>query len=139
MKRTSLLLVIFLLGSTSTVRAADAASTRTRAPAPVSPEVQLDRQVTFRLLAPKAGEVVVAGQWPNGRVPLTNPAATNRQLRLLWIACGRDDFLLKRVEEFVGFVQEKGVRHEWILTDGGHSWPIWRRYLADLAPLLFNP
>jgi 1,4-alpha-glucan branching enzyme len=41
-------------------------------PAPViSPEVKTDRHVTFRLQAPKAGEVVIVGQWPNGRTPMT--------------------------------------------------------------------
>lgn len=70
---------------------------------------------------------------------LANPTATNRQLQLLWIACGKDDFLFKRVEEFVALLKEKGVHHEWSLTAGDHSWPVWRGYLATLAPRLFQP
>lgn len=69
---------------------------------------------------------------------LGHAPVTNKRLKLLWIACGREDFLLKRNEDFVAALKEAGVRHEWHLTDGNHSWPVWRGYLADLAPLLFR-
>ena len=38
-----------------------------RAPLPVSPEVSPDRRVTFRLSAPQATEVLLNGDWPDGR------------------------------------------------------------------------
>ncbi len=42
------------------------------APRVVSPEILPDKRVTFRLLAPKAGEVTLTGHWENGtNVPLT--------------------------------------------------------------------
>jgi enterochelin esterase-like enzyme len=69
---------------------------------------------------------------------IEDSAGTNKALRLLWIACGKDDFLLKRNEEFIAKLKDKGVKHEWLLTDGDHSWPVWRRYLADFAPLIFR-
>jgi enterochelin esterase-like enzyme len=69
---------------------------------------------------------------------LADPAGLNRKLKLLWIACGKDDFLLQRNEEFIGLLKQKGISHEWHLTDGDHSWPVWRVYLADLAPRLFR-
>ena len=40
---------------------------RARAEKIVSPEVQADNRVTFRLLAPKAAEVLVQGNWEGGR------------------------------------------------------------------------
>lgn len=64
---------------------------------------------------------------------------TNAKLRLLWIACGADDFLLPRNEEFVAKLKAGGVNHEWHLTTGNHSWPVWRGYLADFLPRLFRP
>lgn len=64
--------------------------------------------------------------------------ATNEKLKLLWIGCGKDDFLLKRNEDFIASLKEKNVRYEWHLSDGGHSWPVWRIYLAELAPKLFR-
>jgi hypothetical protein len=29
--------------------------------------------------------------------------------------------------------------HELIETDGAHAWPVWRKHLTLLAPLLFAP
>ena len=70
---------------------------------------------------------------------LADAGGTNAKLRLLWIGCGRDDFLLARNEAFVAQLKAGGVKHEWHLTEGGHSWPVWRGYLADFLPLLFQP
>ncbi len=69
---------------------------------------------------------------------LASAEATNRKLKLLWIACGEKDFLLQRNNEFIALLKEKNVRHEWRLTEGDHSWPVWRRYLADFAPMIFH-
>ena len=70
---------------------------------------------------------------------LADPAAANSKLRLLWLACGRDDALHTRNEEFVAKLAAAGIRHEWALTAGNHSWPIWRGYLVDFLPRLFTP
>jgi enterochelin esterase-like enzyme len=63
---------------------------------------------------------------------------TNEQLELLWIACGEDDFLLSENKKLISTLEEYGIDHEWHLTEGGHSWPVWRGYLAEFAPLLFR-
>jgi enterochelin esterase-like enzyme len=68
---------------------------------------------------------------------LTNAAATNARLRLLWIAIGKDDFLLERNTTFIALLKEKGITHEYTVTEGGHAWPVWRRYLAEFVPRLF--
>lgn len=70
---------------------------------------------------------------------LAQPEAANQQLKLLWIACGKDDFLLKRNTDFIALLTEKHIRHTWRLSEGAHSWPVWRGYLAEFAPLLFQP
>jgi enterochelin esterase-like enzyme len=69
---------------------------------------------------------------------LSDPAAANAKLKLLWIGHGKDDFLLQRNEQFIATLKDKGIRYEWHLTEGTHSWPVWRGYLADLAPKLFQ-
>lgn len=66
------------------------------------------------------------------------PEKLNGQLKLLWIACGKGDFLLKDNHELIASLKEKGIRHEWIETPGDHSWPIWRIYLSEFAPKLFR-
>ncbi|MGB8167978.1 MAG: alpha/beta hydrolase-fold protein [Chthoniobacteraceae bacterium] len=82
-----------------------------------------------------------SGVAPEGEVRekfLAAPDIANAKLRLLWIAVGKDDFLRQRNEDFIAALKEKGIRHEWQLTAGDHSWPVWRRYLAEFAPLLFT-
>lgn len=69
---------------------------------------------------------------------VADPDRLNANLKLLWIACGKDDFLLQRHEEFLALLKEKGVRHIGRQTEGDHSWPVWRRYLTTFAPLLFR-
>ena len=70
---------------------------------------------------------------------LGQPEAANQQLKLLWIACGKDDFLLKRNLDFIALLTEQHIRHTWRQSAGAHSWPVWRGYLAEFAPLLFQP
>jgi enterochelin esterase-like enzyme len=70
---------------------------------------------------------------------LADAAGANAKLRLLWLACGRDDSLHTRNEEFVAKLKAAGVNHEWFLTAGNHSWPVWRGYLVDFLPRLFQP
>ena len=69
---------------------------------------------------------------------LANAEKVNRDLRLLWIACGEKDFLFKRNGEFTALLKDKGIRHEYIETEGDHSWPVWRKYLTEFAPKLFR-
>lgn len=69
---------------------------------------------------------------------LNDPAGANAKLKLLWIGVGKDDFLLQRNQEFIATLKEKDIRYEWHLTEGNHSWPVWRLYLAELAPKLFQ-
>jgi enterochelin esterase-like enzyme len=69
---------------------------------------------------------------------LTDSKGTNEKLKLLWIACGKDDRLIEQAQEMSALLKQKGIRHEFLATEGNHSWPVWRRYLADFAPLLFR-
>ena len=69
---------------------------------------------------------------------LNDSQALNKKLKLLWIACGKEDFLRQRNEEFRALLNAKSVKCEWHPTAGNHSWPIWRGYLADIVPKLFQ-
>lgn len=66
-------------------------------------------------------------------------AKANSELRLLWIACGEDDPLFSANQKLRDWLQAKGVRLTWVETPGAHSWQVWRRNLANFAPLLFQP
>jgi len=65
-------------------------------------------------------------------------ARSNSQIRLLWIACGTEDDLIKDNRSFREWLKSKGVQHTDIETPGMHTWMVWRRNLAELAPLLFR-
>ena len=69
---------------------------------------------------------------------LKDAKATNKKLKLLWFACGKDDFLLKRNQDFAEILTRHGIQHEYRETAGNHSWPIWRKYLVDFLPLVFT-
>ncbi len=76
---------------------------------------------------------------PQSTVPqlFADPSKANADLRLLWIACGRDDGLVVRAREFTELLKSKGIRHEYVESAGGHAWGVWRKYLAEFAPRLF--
>ena len=65
-------------------------------------------------------------------------AKANSQLRLLWIACGQDDHLLASNEKMRDWLRARGVKFTWVETPGAHTWQVWRRNLANFAPLLFQ-
>ena len=58
--------------------------------------------------------------------------------RLVWLACGTEDFLIQSHRKFEGWLKDKGVKFTSKETPGAHTWMVWRRYLTDLAPLLFR-
>ena len=61
----------------------------------------------------------------------------NGQLKLLWVGCGTDDTLYNSNQEFSEMLKASGVRHTFRSTQGAHTWLVWRRYLNEVAPLLF--
>ncbi|HEX8984421.1 MAG TPA: alpha/beta hydrolase-fold protein [Bryobacteraceae bacterium] len=59
------------------------------------------------------------------------------QLRLLWIGCGTEDGLIASNRKLVEWLKSKDIRPTVVETPGAHTWMVWRRYLAEVAPLLF--
>jgi enterochelin esterase family protein len=60
------------------------------------------------------------------------------QIKLLWIACGTDDRLIEPNRKFREWLKTKGIQPTEIETPGAHTWMVWRRNLATVAPLLFQ-
>jgi enterochelin esterase family protein len=65
-------------------------------------------------------------------------ANASQRLRLLWIACGTEDSLIRPNRNLRGWLKSRGVQVKEIETPGAHTWMVWRRNLADFAPLLFR-
>lgn len=68
-----------------------------------------------------------------------NPDKTNRLIDLLWIACGTEDTAMKGARTLHQALDKAGIQHTFLETEGAHHWRVWRRYLRDVAPLLFKP
>jgi enterochelin esterase family protein len=64
------------------------------------------------------------------------PSVAN-DLRLLWIACGKDDFLLQRNRAFVEQLKLNQIRHRYEESAGGHDWIVWRQHLAEFLKQCF--
>lgn len=62
----------------------------------------------------------------------------NQKLRLLWIGCGTEDRLISDNRKLDEWLSSKGVRHKFVDTPGQHSFRVWRRYLAQFVPQLFQ-
>lgn len=69
---------------------------------------------------------------------LDAPQSINDKLKLLWIGCGRQDFLFKDNQAFLEDLNIKKIKHVANITEGAHEWRIWRNYLNDFVPLLFK-
>lgn len=70
---------------------------------------------------------------------LANPADLNRKVRLLWVSCGRQDFLFQANKQFAETLESKGVKVTYKETEGAHVWSVWRKNLNETAALLFAP
>lgn len=57
---------------------------------------------------------------------------------LLWIGCGKTDFLYKANKDFMNKLDQNGFQYTYMETDGGHIWRNWRIYLSEFVPLLFK-
>jgi enterochelin esterase-like enzyme len=60
------------------------------------------------------------------------------KFRLIWLACCNEDRLIASHRKFTSWLKEKGVTFSSKETSGAHTWTVWRRYLTDVAPLLFR-
>jgi enterochelin esterase family protein len=77
----------------------------------------------------------------SGEFETSYPSAdekVNRQIRLLWIACGTGDSLIADNRKLREWLKSRGVRHVDRETPGDHAWTVWRRNLAEFAALLFR-
>jgi enterochelin esterase family protein len=69
---------------------------------------------------------------------IANPQSVNRQLHLLWIGCGTDDGLFGASTSFSKFLDDSQVKHTFYKIPGAHTWIVWRQFLNEFAPQLFQ-
>lgn len=59
-------------------------------------------------------------------------------LRVFWFATGREDFLLETSRATVALFKKHGFEPVYKETEGAHTWIVWREYLNEFAPQLFQ-
>jgi len=92
----------------------------------------LDRFGWIGAFSSGGGNTNYSSQFPNLNL------RTNDKLRLLWIGCGKEDGLFAGNKKFEEWLTSQGIKHIWKESPGAHSWRVWRRYLAEFTPLLFQ-
>jgi enterochelin esterase-like enzyme len=70
---------------------------------------------------------------------IAQPEAANQKLTLLWVGCGKEDGAFAASKSFSDFLKQNKIKHTFRETGGAHTWMVWRRYLHEIAPLLFQP
>jgi enterochelin esterase-like enzyme len=73
----------------------------------------------------------------NNAALLADPTLNDR-LRLFWLATGKEDFVLPSTKASLAMLDQHKIRYSYKETEGGHTWPNWRAYLNEFAPLLFR-
>ena len=76
-------------------------------------------------------------QWEEQHKATLDDPGLKKGLRLLWVGCGKEDFLVQTSNATVAMLK----RHQFDVVSresaGGHTWINWRNYLHEFAPLLF--
>jgi enterochelin esterase family protein len=68
-----------------------------------------------------------------------DPAAINKQFKLLWVGVGKDDALAVGGSRTIDEVLTRTkIQHVYRVTEGRHEWTVWRHHLREVAPLLFR-
>jgi enterochelin esterase family protein len=107
---------------------------------------------TLRLVAHHTDQFAYVGVWSAGVNPQTNDdfkqrnaaflgaaAKVNSQLKLFSVSCGEKDTLaIAGSRNLHELLNKSGIRHEFNVTGGAHTWINWRQYLNDFAPKLFQ-
>ena len=69
---------------------------------------------------------------------LADAAGTNAKLKLLWLACGRQDSLFAASEQLDATLTKQKIRHTFVPMEGFHNYVVWRRCFEETATLLFR-
>jgi enterochelin esterase family protein len=74
----------------------------------------------------------------NNEVAFKDPSLTNQRLKLFWIGVGKDDGLYPVISDYLKVLDEKKIKHETFISDGGHTWMNCKLYLSTIAQILFK-
>jgi enterochelin esterase family protein len=79
-----------------------------------------------------------AEEWAQTNAAKLDDANLKKGLRLFWFATGKDDGLITTTKATVELFEKRGFKPIFKETPGAHTWLVWRAYLTEFAPLLFQ-
>jgi len=107
--------------------------------------IGLSRLDLFHAIGAFSGSIsVVGGELTAAAIDaqygaILDDGVANDALRLVWLACGKDETRLVASNKLLADVLARhGVKNMNTVVPGGHTWHVWRRNLRDMAPLLFQ-
>jgi len=74
----------------------------------------------------------------NNEIAFKDPSLTNQRLKLFWIGVGKDDGLYPVISDYLKVLDEKKIKHETLISNGGHTWMNCKLYLSTIAQKLFK-
>lgn len=91
------------------------------------------------------GHVVIMSAGAGQNVEASYPnffgdgAAGAKQLQLVWVGVGDQDFALNGSRALSDALNGAGIKHEFVLNEGyRHEWRLWRLHMTQFVPLLFK-
>jgi enterochelin esterase family protein len=88
--------------------------------------------------APAPAALPTASDWETANAKVLANAGLRKGLKLFWFGTGKDDFLLTTTVATVELFKKHGFNPVFKETPGGHTWLVWRAYLTEFAPQLFQ-
>lgn len=76
--------------------------------------------------------------WEQRNLKILDDKELKKDLKLVWFATGKDDFLLQTTHNTVETMKKHGFDVTYKETAGGHTWANWREYLNEFAQYLFK-
>jgi enterochelin esterase-like enzyme len=79
-----------------------------------------------------------ATSWEEQHKATLDNAKLKKNIKLIWLATGKNDSLLPRSRDTVAMLKKHGFNPFFQETEGAHTWVVWRNYLNEFAPQLFQ-
>jgi len=79
---------------------------------------------------------------PNTKMPqelVPNPEEAKKKLKLLWISCGDNDWLISNSKRTHDYLFKKDVPHIYYIEPGVHDFKVWKNGLYMFSQFLFKP
>jgi enterochelin esterase-like enzyme len=90
-------------------------------------------------IVPRAGATAPQGpSFEERNAKILDDAKLKGGLKLFWFATGKDDFLVETTRATVAMFKKHNFNVVYKETEGAHTWLVWRVYLNEFVPQLFQ-